>query len=230
MGWSAEDMPTPQGPVYTMFRKDGKDVAAMSQMPPDMKGHPSAWNCYVTVKSVDQTVKKAQELGGKEAMPAMEVMDAGRMAGIMDATGAALMVWEPNKHIGAQLVNTVGAMGWNELYTRDVEAAKKFYGGLFGWTFETDVDGYTVIKNKGRMNGGMMEIKPEWEKMPQHWAVYFTVENLEETLKTVEELGGKVYGDIIDAKGIGRLTRVAEPTGAVFFVIELENKADEWVE
>ena len=29
-----------------------------------------------------------------------------------------------------------GAFGWNELMTTDVEAARSFYGALFGWETE----------------------------------------------------------------------------------------------
>ena len=31
---------------------------------------------------------------------------------------------------------TNGSFYWNELMTRDAEAAKKFYGATLGWTFE----------------------------------------------------------------------------------------------
>ena len=33
-------------------------------------------------------------------------------------------------------MTTHGHFHWNELVTRDVEKAKKFYGGTIGWTFD----------------------------------------------------------------------------------------------
>ena len=33
-----------------------------------------------------------------------------------------------------------GNFYWNELMTRDAEAAKKFYGATLGWTFRADAD------------------------------------------------------------------------------------------
>ena len=48
-----------------------------------------------------------------------DVMDVGRMAVIVDPAGAALCLWEPKRHIGASLVNTPGALTWNDLLTPD---------------------------------------------------------------------------------------------------------------
>src|SRR3989338_2960450 len=89
MGWTGTDMPAGNGMNYTMFYVDGKTVAGGNQMPPSMKGMPSFWNNYVTVDNVDAMAKKAEELGGTVIMPAMDVLDSGRMAGIQDPTGAA---------------------------------------------------------------------------------------------------------------------------------------------
>ena len=52
--------------VYTMFLRDGKNVGAMYQMPPEMQGMgiPPNWLTYVTVESVDESAAKATSLGG----------------------------------------------------------------------------------------------------------------------------------------------------------------------
>ena len=66
-------------------------------------------------------------------MPPFDVMEEGRMALIMDPTGATVALWEAKNYIGAGLVNTVGAMGWNELVSPEAEKAATFYTALFGW-------------------------------------------------------------------------------------------------
>ncbi|HSW88422.1 MAG TPA: VOC family protein [Candidatus Saccharimonadales bacterium] len=229
-GWTSQDMPTEPGkPDYTMFYLDGKVVAGGSPaFDPNM---PSLWNNYVTVDSVDEMTAKAEKLGAKITMPAMDVLDAGRMSTIQDPTGAHLSLWQPKKHIGAQIVNTVGAMSWNELYTKDLEKAKQFYTGLFGWTYVIDKENqdYTVIKNNGRSNGGMFPITPEMGSMPPNWMVYFTVKNIEESVAKVKELGGKVYLEPKDIK-IGKIAPATDPTGAAFMIIEMSVTPDPWTE
>ena len=63
-----------------------------------------------------------------------DVMDAGRMAVVADPDGAALSLWQANRHRGAQVVNAPGSLNFNGLATRDVEGARRFYGAVFGWT------------------------------------------------------------------------------------------------
>lgn len=235
MGWTGENMPTDMpGMEYTMFSHQGQTVAGAGPMPAEMQGVPSHWQNYVTVDDLDAMCEKATALGGTVFMPAMDVMSAGRMAGIQDPTGAHLMLWEPKEHIGATLVNVAGAMSWNELMTNDPETAKTFYGDLFGWTYEEMPMGdgviYTVIKNNGRNNGGMMTITPEMGDFPPHWMVYFTVENAAEAVARAKEAGGSVVKDVFSADGVGKMAMIADPAGTGFMIMEHAGTPEEWVE
>lgn len=227
-GWTSEDMPTEKGkPNYTMFSLDDKYVAGGGPaFDPNM---PSFWNSYISVDNVDEMTAKAEKLGAKIIMPPMDVLDSGRMSTIQDPTGAHVALWQPKKHIGAGVINTVGAMGWNELYTKDVEAAKKFYSDLLGWTYDFDKEAnYTTIKNNGRMNGGMMAITEEMMGMPPSWVVYFTVKDMNESVAKVKELGGQVYmqKDI----GVGKIAMIADPAGASIMLIQMSMPPTQWEE
>jgi uncharacterized protein len=109
-----------------------------------------------------------------------------------DPAGAVLCVWEPRAHIGAGRVNDVGCMGWNELQTRDSEAAGDFYGGLFGWETEPiEVDGrlvYTTIKNSGNQNGGFMPMAEQHGDAPFFWLPYFTVSSRDAAMEKARAL------------------------------------------
>ena len=54
-------------------------------------------------------------------MAPFDIMDAGRMAFIMDPSGAAVALWQANQHIGATLVNEPGTVTWNERQRGDRE-------------------------------------------------------------------------------------------------------------
>ena len=115
----------------------------------------------------------------------MDVFDSGRMAFLMDPTGAALGLWQARNHIGAGIVNTVGAMCWNELKTTDVEAAQAFYSAVLGWEYGGD-EHYTDIFNRGRANGGMVQVDTG---VPPCWMPYFTVADIDAGAARVQELG-----------------------------------------
>jgi predicted enzyme related to lactoylglutathione lyase len=212
--WEYRDNPIPGGSVYSTALRDGKDVAALfaSDQPPH-------WNCYVTVESVDAATARAGELGATVAAEPFDVMDVGRMAVILDNVGAGLCLWEAKSHIGASLINTPGAMCWNDLLTPDPSASATFYGDLFGWTTEElpDGGGYRVIKNGERDNGGIMAIDPRMGSVPPNWIPYFGHEDVERLLGDVAGLGGQVRSGP-SKMWQGKIAVVSDPQGATFAV------------
>jgi predicted enzyme related to lactoylglutathione lyase len=219
-GWSFEDSPAGPGMVYTTLKKNGKSVGALYKMRPEQKGMPPNWMTYVTVASADGSAKKAKELGGKVFMEPFDVMDVGRMAIIEDQQGARICVWEPKKHIGAEVVNEPGALCWAELDTTDTESAKRFYTGLFGWGAKVS-ETYTEWQQAGISIGGMMKIPKEWGPVPPNWLIYFAVSDCDATAKRTGELGGGTIVPPTDIPGMGRFSVLRDPQGAVFAIYKM---------
>ena len=221
-GWEAQDMPVGDDVFYSMMSRDGHVVAAIAPQPQAQRdaGVPPSWQSYVTVASADEAAQRASAAGGHVHAPPFDVFDAGRMGVIQDPQGAFLMVWEPRRTIGAELVNAPGALCWNELYVPDIDAAQAFYGAVFGWSF-APMEGmgtpYTVIDNGEHANGGMLP--PPMAGIPPHWLAYFGTEDIDAALATVVGLGGSVRSgpiDIPSESGIAKIGVVADPQGAMF--------------
>ena len=217
-GWQFDDQPMPQGPVYSMALKDGSVVAAIAPQSPDMaaQGAPPMWNTYIAVTDVDAAAERAKAAGGQVLMPPFDVMEAGRMTFVMDPTGAAVGLWQANKHIGATLVNEPGTLIWNELITDNAEAAAAFYGAVVGLTADAmDMDGspYTVWKAGDDMVGGTMA--PPMEGVPNHWHVYFAVENINDAVAKATKLGATVVAGPFETP-IGPMAALSDPQGAMF--------------
>lgn len=230
MGWQTEDIPMGDGAIYTMLIKDGANVAAMSQMQPEMasSGIPSHWNSYVTVDNVDSMVAKVTALGGTVIAEPFDVFDSGRMMVLQDPGGAMLSLWQPKNHIGAGLVNTPGAMSWNQLSTRDLPKVREFYTQLLGWEINKDeAQNYHYILNKGRMNGGIMLMDDNFGDMPSVWATFFSVDDIDATAAKAQTLGGNLLMPVMDAGDNGRIGVIADPTGAVCTFIQLQ-QPDAW--
>lgn len=108
-----------------------------------------------------------------------DVLDVGRMAVLKDPQGAVLEMWQPGTRIGAERVNEVGCLGMNELVTTDIDAARLFYEGLFGWTTEawdTGLDGHPMVlaKNGETVNASFTALQGD---EPARWRPCFTVES-----------------------------------------------------
>lgn len=225
-GWTVEDMPYGEGPneVYSMFSRGGHHVGASYTMDETQRsqGVPPAWLSYVAVESADRSAARAAELGGTVLAEPFDVLDSGRMALIADPGGAVLGLWEPRAHPGFGVRDEIGSLCWTELATRDVDRARDFYTGLFGWgTQEMDTGiQYTMFTLGEGMAGGMYTLPPDLE-MPVSWTPYFAVEDADATGERARELGGTVLMGPDDIPDIGRFVLLQDPQGALFYAIKL---------
>src|SRR5918992_2448719 len=80
-GWEAVDTPGPDDGVYTMFKVDGRDVAALYEMGEEERARLSPhWSSYVSVEDADAAAARARELGAEVVAEPLDVMQAGRTA------------------------------------------------------------------------------------------------------------------------------------------------------
>jgi predicted enzyme related to lactoylglutathione lyase len=219
-GWELEDSESGGGAVYTICRLDGDAVCGIGEMPESTGSAetPPAWTSYVTVEDADAATERARELGGRSVAEPFDVLDAGRMAVIEDSRGGVFAIWQPRAAIGAERVNDVGCLCMNELVTGDLDAARTFYEGLFGWTTETVDLGPGApsgfFHNRGRINASLFVAEGA---APPDWRACFTVGSTETALERVRELGGTVLAEPVDI-GDGSLASALDPQGALFMV------------
>ncbi len=223
-GWEVPELPnSAELGGYRRAKLGGKDVAGVSPRMED--GQPTVWATYVSVEDAAATVAKVGEAGGGSITEPMDVMGLGTMAVFTDPTGAVVGIWQPGTFPGAGRVNEPGTLSWNELGTRDPEAAKDFYGAVFGWGFRDSEMGemgtYTEWLNGEDSIGGMMDVSGRLpDEIPAHWLVYFAVENTDAALETVRSSGGSVAFGPVDIPA-GRFAMASDPFGAGFAVIQL---------
>ncbi len=222
-GWGKIEIPIGENMTYTMFQLQGEHAAALSGMMPEMQqmGIPSHWTNYVSVDDVDALAEVVTANGGTIIYGPMDIFDSGRMLHIQDPTGAQLGLWQPINHIGAGIVNTVGAMCWNELLTKDADAAKAFYSALFSWEYNVDESGYILIMNRGRNNGAMMQMDESFGGMPSMWQPYFTVADIDASIEQAQATGGTIIIPKTEAPGAGHFAYLSDPAGAHFYMIQL---------
>jgi uncharacterized protein len=222
-GWTVNDL-GPDAGGYKMAQIDGDDVAGIG---PQQAPGPPYWTTYFTVDDADAAAKAVEAAGGSVLAPGMDVMDAGRMAVCMDPNGAAFSVWQPKASIGSYRVNEHGTLCWSELNTWKFEDAKKFYGDVFGWTYQGD-DTYAQPLVDGQSVAGVMPMSTDRvaAETPEHWLVYFAVDDVQAAAAKIKELGGTTMMDPFPVPDVGTMTVGMDPLGAVFGIIELNQPAE----
>jgi predicted enzyme related to lactoylglutathione lyase len=120
-----------------------------------------------------------------------------------------------------------GTFCWNELNTKNAEAARTFYSELLGWQLvQSNAAGmaYTEIVVGDKHIGGMFEMTEECggsADMPSHWMSYVAVDDVDAAAARVEGLGGKICVPPTDIPNVGRFTVITDPTGASISLIRL---------
>lgn len=224
-GWTTKDVDTQGGPPYAQFHLNGQAVGGLGQLPDEMKAQniPPMWSSYINVDDIQAIVEKTTELGGEVTMPIMQVMDFGSMTFIKDPSGGHVGLWQKNTHAGAEVTGQPGSFCWNELATRDSEAAKTFFANLLGWEYEDSPNAptpYVIIKNQDLQIGGMIQMDEQWGEVPPHWMVYFSVADIDQSVAKLQELGGNVCVPIFEIP-VGRMSVVGDPQGGNFTLIQL---------
>ncbi|MEN3362331.1 MAG: uncharacterized protein V7637_6313 [Mycobacteriales bacterium] len=229
-GWEMDINPDPNTANYTTAMLRGKRIVGLGGWPvPD--GVPTVWTTYFASDDVDKTATRIREHGGSFLIEPMTVLDAGRMALATDPTGAAFGVWQAGTHTGAEIVNEPGAFVWNELATRDLDAATDFYSAVFGLTaedLETGDDGmrYRTLHLDGRMVAGSLQLDDSWgAETPAHWMTYFAVTDTDDSVARAIELGGAACVPATDSPH-GRFAVLTDPQGGAFTVITTAAEAD----
>ena len=123
--------------------------------------------------------------------------------------------------MGERMGYEAGTFCWVDLATTDPAGARAFYGDLFGWKAEDVVGGdggaYTMLKLDGYEVAALYEMEAGRRDMgiPSHWFSYVSVEDADAAVERARELGGTVYGGPREARDMGRMVVVGDPTGAV---------------
>ena len=113
-----------------------------------------------------------------------------------------------------------GFFHWNELMTRDLEGAKKFYEDTIGWTFSgMDMpEGFTywVAMDGERPIGGMFDISgSEFEGTPANWFAYIAVDDIDARVEKAKAAGATIIREARDVEGVGRIAMLQQPDGAM---------------
>src|SRR3954454_22300655 len=114
-----------------------------------------------------------------------------------------------------------GTPSWVDLSTSDVDGAARFYDELLGWeTFEPgdaeETGGYRMFTVRGKQVAGLGPVQQDGQ--PPAWTTYIASSDAEETARKAGEAGGQGFMPPVDVMDAGRMTIIADPTGAVFGV------------
>jgi predicted enzyme related to lactoylglutathione lyase len=211
LGWDVERW-KPGELDYDMISVGGQGHGGFGAAP---EGHPSAWLGHVVVDGLEGARSRVEGAGGSVLGEPMDVPEVGRILIVRDPQGAVVSAFEP----AGEATVPEGVFVWDELYTKDVEGAKGFYGEVFGWAandMEMGGHTYTLFQAGERSVGGAMQIGEDHQDVPSHWYPYLAAPDIDKAIEQAKELGATTYTDPMDIPDMGRFAVLGDPTGATF--------------
>ncbi|WP_413807768.1 VOC family protein [Streptomyces sp. OE57] len=110
-----------------------------------------------------------------------------------------------------------GVPCWADVLLSDLAAGRRFYGELFGWTFQeiaTEYGTFTRALLGGKDVAGLVP-KPDG-RMPTVWNIYFAAQDAAATAVRIREAGGRVITPPVWIDEFCVMATAADPGGAVF--------------
>jgi len=217
-GWTSQDTGEEFG-GYVNFQSDGYQVAGMIGNAPG-SGSPDAWTTYISTADIKASADAVTDAGGQIVSPPTEVADLGSMAIVLDPAGAVFGLWQPGTHTGFTKYNEPGSVTWDEHHSKNFAASTPFYQKVFGWHLDrmSDTDEFRYFQGQidGETVAGLMDSSSFLPaEVPSHWAVYFSVDDVDAAAAKAVELGGTVLRDPEDTP-FGRMADLTDATGAPF--------------
>lgn len=124
-------------------------------------------------------------------------------------------------------IETSGRFIWHELHARDVEAAKGFYGELFGWKARSMDMGaagpYTMFSVGDRDVGGAMKLQGP----APHWLAYCTVKDVDAAAARAKSRGASIVVPGTDIPTVGRFAVLAHDAAGAIAPFKGEQEREE---
>lgn len=113
----------------------------------------------------------------------------------------------------------LGKIVWHDLITEDLDSARRFYAGLFGWTFEGSVgsrgEDYVLARKGDIIVAGILGIDPPGDgESYSRWLPYISVDDVDAAVARSTEAGATVAVSARNV-GLGRAAAIIDPQGAV---------------
>jgi predicted enzyme related to lactoylglutathione lyase len=222
-GWTSlgRHRPTEDSSHWWVFLLDGSDVASL------VPGRQPVWAMFMSVDDADEAAQAVVDNGGGIASWPEEIDEVSRLAVCTDPLGARFGLWEPKRHAAATRVHEPNTFTWGELACRDIDAAKDFYGAVFGWEGRTrpfaEGSTYTEFFLPGIDDAvaGMVQMNALGpDDAPSHWMIYFAVADTDAIAGRARQLGGTVSVAPFDLPDVGRIAVLNDPEGAFFSVLQ----------
>lgn len=191
---------------------------------------PIQWMPHIQVADVAASAQRGIELGGSVLMHAKNDDGKSQWAVLLDPNGAAFGIipiipaglLPASGASSPEKAAAVGRIHWLDLTVSDATATRDFYRQVVEWSVqnvdmedggERYVD-YNMLGEDGIPAAGVCHARGSNVGLPPVWMIYLPVGDLGESLRRVQEEGGKVIKAMQGEDGEYLYAAIQDPVGA----------------
>lgn len=225
---------TGESPLWRedLMNNQGTPVVGLGARTAEYAQLPIQWMPHIQVADVAACVQRALELGGSELMHGKDGSGESQWAVLRDPNGAAFgiipVVAADAMPATDGTAAGVGHIAWIDLTVSDASEARDFYRQVVDWSVE-DVEmahagatyaDYGMSADDGTTVAGVCHARGVNADLPPVWLVYLPVGDLAESVRRVEEEGGKIVKATRGNDGEYTCAVIEDPVGAHLALVQ----------
>jgi uncharacterized protein len=211
---------------YVVLSNGGEPVAGLARRPLRMQDAVHGrWVGYVSVPDVAKALAEATAAGGRVLFPAKDLPRRGTQAIFLDPEGAELGVLHSSAGDPGEYAADNGDWTWAQLFARDPAAEGRFYASIAGLEVLPDTRGdrpnVFVLASGGYSRASVAPL-PQRPNAQPGWLLFVRVADVKASAAKAISLGGRVLVAPSDAPTEYWRAVIADPTGAVIGLVQLQ--------
>jgi predicted enzyme related to lactoylglutathione lyase len=221
-GWSHQTY-SAGAKTYTILSYKGKSVAGIVELEPGNQNE-NQWVSYISVMDVQRAFAHVTANGGKVLLSPRIFHQQGELAIFADPEGAAFGVLNSMSGDPEDVLAKPNEWIWADLLARQPLDMTRFYQGIADYTVVDDTRSTEANDYFLRVNGfaraGVGPL-PADDILP-NWLPYIRVKDVMNSVMQATQFGGTVIVDPNPTLFNGKLAVIADPTGAVFGIVQIK--------
>jgi hypothetical protein len=197
---------------------------------------PLQWMPHIQVADVATGVQRALDLSGSVLMHAKDDDGKSQWAVLVDPNGAAFGIipivpaeaLSPSDGAAPRDATArVGRIAWVDLTVSGASETRDFYRQVVDWSVQNvEIDDagehyadYNMLSDDGNPAAGVCHARGVNAGLPPVWMIYLPVGDLAESLRRVQEEGGKIIKTMQEGDGQYAYAAIQDPVGAYLALV-----------
>ncbi len=214
----------------------GIPVIGLGERTAEYEELPMQWMPHIQVADVAQSVQHAMDGGGSVLLHQKSEDGTSQWAVLVDPNGAAFGIipvidaeaMPPLEDFPSpDDMGPMGRIAWLDLTIKDASSTRDYYRKVIGWNVD-DVEmkdagepyvDHLMLGENGEPAAGICHARGVNRDLPSVWLLYLPVGDLDESLRRVEEEGGRVLKTTSRKEGSHGYAIVQDPVGVYFALV-----------